>query len=121
MHGANFARWTAFLHPELHRGDTGYQQWQALIALGSGGLWGLGLGNSRQKMYYLPEVNTDFVFPIIGEELGLWVALAIVLAFLVMMLCGGWITLHAPDNAGVLLGTGLGAEGVPVATSCMLA
>jgi cell division protein FtsW len=102
-----FARWTAFLHPELHRGDTGYQQWQALIALGSGGLWGLGLGNSRQKMYYLPEVNTDFVFPIIGEELGMWVALAIVLAFLVLTLCGGWITLHAPDNAGVLLGTGI--------------
>ena len=102
-----FARWTAFLHPELHRGDTGYQQWQALIALGSGGLWGLGLGNSRQKMYYLPEVNTDFVFPIIGEELGMWVALAIVLSFLILMLCGGWITLHAPDNAGVLLGTGI--------------
>ena len=75
---------TAFLHPELHRDDTGYQQWQALIALGSGGMWGLGLGNSRQKMYYLPEVNTDFVFPIIGEELGLWIALAIVLAFLIM-------------------------------------
>ena len=102
-----FARWTAFLHPELHRDDTGYQQWQALIALGSGGLWGLGLGNSRQKMYYLPEVNTDFVFPIIGEELGLWVALSIVLAFVILTLCGGWITLHAPDNAGVLLGTGI--------------
>ena len=53
-----------------------WQQLQALIALGSGGLWGLGLGNSRQKMYWLPEVNTDFVFPIIGEELGMWVALA---------------------------------------------
>ena len=100
-------RWTAFLHPELHRGGTGYQQWQALIALGSGGMWGLGLGNSRQKMYYLPEVNTDFVFPIIGEELGLWIALGIVLAFLILTLCGGWITLHAPDNAGVLLGTGI--------------
>jgi cell division protein FtsW len=101
------ARWLAFLHPELHKDGAGYQQWQALIALGSGGLTGLGLGNSRQKMYYLPEVNTDFVFPIIGEELGMWVALAIVLAFLVLTLCGGWITLHAPDNAGVLLGTGL--------------
>ena len=101
------ARWMAFLHPELHKDGAGYQQWQALIALGSGGLTGLGLGNSRQKMYYLPEVNTDFVFPIIGEELGMWVALAIVLAFLLLTLCGGWITLHAPDNAGVLLGTGL--------------
>jgi cell division protein FtsW len=101
------ARWMAFLHPELHKDGAGYQQWQALIALGSGGLSGLGLGNSRQKMYYLPEVNTDFVFPIIGEELGMWVALAIVLAFLVLTLCGGWITLHAPDTSGVLLGTGI--------------
>jgi cell division protein FtsW len=101
------ARWLAFLHPELYKNGAGYQQWQALIALGSGGLWGLGLGNSVQKMYYVPEVNTDFVFPIIGEELGMWATLAIVLAFLVMTLCSGWITVHAPDHAGVLLGTGL--------------
>jgi len=70
-------------------------------------LRGLGLGNSRQKMYWLPEVNTDFVFPIIGEELGMWVTLGIVMAFLLLMLCSGWITIHAPDPAGVLLGTGL--------------
>ncbi len=84
-----------------------YQQQQALIALGSGGLSGLGLGNSRQKMYWLPEVNTDFVFPIIGEELGMWMTLAIVLAFLLLLLCSGWITIHAPDPAGVFLGTGI--------------
>ena len=103
-------RWLAYFHPHLdHTLADGkkWQQLQALIALGSGGLWGLGLGNSRQKMYWLPEVNTDFVFPIIGEELGMWVALSVVLAFLIMTLCGGWITLHAPDNAGVLLGTGV--------------
>ncbi len=85
----------------------GYQQKQALIALGSGGLSGLGLGNSRQKMYWLPEVNTDFVFPIIGEELGMWVTLSVVFAFLTLILCSGWITVHAPDPVGVLLGTGL--------------
>ncbi|MCE0522737.1 MAG: putative lipid II flippase FtsW [Methylacidiphilales bacterium] len=101
------ARWVAFLHPDQFRDGAGYQQWQGLIALGSGGLSGLGLGNSRQKMYYLPEVNTDFVFPIIGEELGMWVTLAVVLAFLIMVLCSGWITIHAPDPAGVLLGTGI--------------
>ena len=101
------ARWMAFLHPEQFRDGAGYQQWQGLIALGSGGLWGLGLGNSRQKMYYLPEVNTDFVFPIIGEELGMWVTLGVVLAFLVLALCSGWITIHAPDPSGVLLGTGI--------------
>ena len=101
------ARWTAFLHPEHSADPKGWQQLQALIALGSGGLSGLGLGNSRQKMYWLPEVNTDFVFPIIGEELGMWVTLGIVLAFLLLMLCSGWITVHAPDPAGVLLGTGI--------------
>jgi cell division protein FtsW len=101
------ARWMAFLHPDQYRDGAGYQQWQGLIALGSGGVSGLGLGNSRQKMYYLPEVNTDFVFPIIGEELGMWVTLAVVLSFLILVLCSGWITLHAPDPAGVLLGTGI--------------
>lgn len=85
----------------------GYQQKQALIALGSGGMSGLGLGNSRQKMYWLPEVNTDFVFPIIGEELGMWVTLSVVLAYLILILSSGWITAHAPDPVGVLLGTGL--------------
>jgi len=101
------ARWMAFLHPDQFRDGAGYQQWQGLIALGSGGLSGLGLGNSCQKMYYLPEVNTDFVFPIIGEELGLWVTLAVVLAFLLLVLCSGWIAVHAPDPAGILLGTGI--------------
>jgi cell division protein FtsW len=101
------SRWMAFLHPELYKDGAGYQQLQGLIALGSGGLSGLGLGNSLQKMYYLPEVNTDFVFPIIGEELGMWVTLAVVLAFLVLVLCSGWITIHAPDPSGVLLGTGI--------------
>jgi cell division protein FtsW (lipid II flippase) len=85
----------------------GYQQQQALIALGSGGISGLGLGNSRQKMYWLPEVNTDFVFPIIGEELGMWVTLSVVFTFLALILCAGWIAIHAPDPSGVLLGTGL--------------
>ena len=103
------AWWDHFNHPETGRAiGAGFeQQHQALIALGSGGFFGLGLGNSRQKMYYLPEVNTDFVFPIIGEELGLCVTLAVVLAFLVLILCSGWITIHAPDPSGVLLGIGL--------------
>ena len=101
------ARWMAFLHPDLTASGKGWQQLQALIALGSGGLSGLGLGNSRQKMYWLPEVNTDFVFPIIGEELGMWVTLSVVLAFLILVLCSGWITIHAPDPSGVILGTGI--------------
>ena len=79
-----------------------YQQKQALIALGSGGTWGLGLGNSRQKMYWLPEVNTDFVFPIIGEELlASWVTLAVVLSFLVLDAhAAGWITDPCAGSGG---------------------
>jgi cell division protein FtsW len=106
---ARIMAWSsALFHPDhVVVGGKGWQQLQALIALGSGGLFGLGLGNSRQKMYYLPEVNTDFVFPIVGEELGMCVTLAVVLAFLVFVLCSGWIAVHAPDPAGVLLGTGI--------------
>ena len=101
--------WWHFIQSPEHVAVTSkfWQQLQGLIALGSGGLWGLGLGNSRQKMYWLPEVNTDFVFPIIGEELGMWVTLAVVAAFLTLMLCSGWIAIHAPDPAGVFLGIGL--------------
>ena len=103
------ARLLAFLNPsDLHTlAGKGYQQLQGLIALGSGGVSGLGLGNSRQKMNFLPESTTDFIFPIVGEELGLYISLGVVLAFLILTLCSGWITLHAPDPTGVLLGTGL--------------
>lgn len=102
------ARLLAFLHPEAHS-DKFHQQLQALIAFGSGGPTGVGLGNSRQKMYWLPEANTDFIFPVVGEELGLWVTLGVVLCFLVLMLCSGWITLHAPEPSGVFLGSGITA------------
>ena len=64
-------RLAAFLDPQRFKEDAGLQQMQALIALGSGGIEGLGLGNGRQKMFYLPYAHTDFIFPIIGEELGL--------------------------------------------------
>ncbi|SDU28787.1 cell division protein FtsW [Verrucomicrobium sp. GAS474] len=101
------ARLFAFLHPEESKAGKGYQNFQALIALGSGGTDGLGLGNSRQKMYYLPEAPTDFIFPIVGEELGLWICLGIVMAFLVLFLCSGWISIHAPDPSGLFLGTGI--------------
>jgi cell division protein FtsW len=100
-------RLLAFLDPEKYKEDSGYQVWQALIALGSGGIQGLGLGNSRQKMSFLPEAHNDFIFPIIGEELGMWVALGVVTAFLVLVLCSGWITIYAPDSTGVFLGVGI--------------
>jgi cell division protein FtsW len=101
------ARLLAFLNPNDHLDGKFYQQLQGLIALGSGGTAGLGLGNSRQKMNFLPESTTDFILPVMGEELGLWVTLAVVFSFLILILCSGWITLHAPDPTGVLLGTGI--------------
>jgi cell division protein FtsW len=101
------ARILDFLSRNEDRLGKGYQIDQALIALGSGGLHGLGLGNSRQKMYYLPESTTDFIFPIIGEELGLLASLGVVFAYFLLVLSAGWVSLHAPDRSGTLLGTGL--------------
>jgi cell division protein FtsW len=80
---------------------------QALIAWGSGGIEGLGLGNGRQKMLYLPYAHTDFIFPMIGEELGLRVSLLVVFLFVVIIVCGTMIALHAKDRFGLLLGCGI--------------
>ncbi len=100
-------RLLAFLHPENYKQDAGLQQMQALIAWGSGGMEGLGLGNGRQKMLYLPYAHTDFIFPMIGEELGLRVSLLVVFLFVVIVVCGMMIALHAKDRFGLLLGCGI--------------
>src|SRR5256885_3598062 len=100
-------RLSAFLHPQNYKDDAGLQQMQALIAWGSGGMEGLGLGNGRQKMLYLPYAHTDFIFPIIGEELGLRVSLLVVFLFVVIIVCGIMIALHAKDRFGLLLGCGI--------------
>lgn len=102
-------RLVAFMDPEAHRQGGGYQVWQALVALGSGGTRGVGLGQSVQKMFYLPEAHTDFIFPILGEELGLPFTLAVVAVFLVITLLGGYIACHAPDLTAMTLGIGLTA------------
>jgi cell division protein FtsW len=101
------ARLTAFLHPEQFKQDAGLQQMQALIAFGSGGISGLGLGNGRQKMLYLPYAHTDFIFPIVGEELGLRFTLLVVFLFVVLIVCGLTIALHAKDRFGLLLASGI--------------
>ncbi len=101
------SRLTAFMHPELYKQDAGLQQMQALIAWGSGGIDGLGLGNGRQKMLYLPYAHTDFIFPMIGEELGLRVSLLVIFLFVVIIVCGMTIALHAKDRFGLLLGCGI--------------
>ena len=100
-------RLTAFMNPEKYKEDAGLQQMQALIAWGSGGIEGLGLGNGRQKMLYLPYAHTDFIFPMIGEELGLRVSLLVVFLFVVIIVCGMMIALHAKDRLGLLLGAGI--------------
>ncbi|CAI9086023.1 cell division protein FtsW [Candidatus Methylacidiphilum fumarolicum] len=101
------SRLLAFLAMDQDKEGKSYQVWQSLIALGSGGISGLGLGNSRQKMFYLPESTTDFIFPIIGEELGLWATLLIVGLYLSFILTAGWISLFAPDKEGLMIGTSL--------------
>ena len=101
------ARLSAFMDPERFKDDAGLQQMQALIAWGSGGMEGLGLGNGRQKMLYLPYAHTDFIFPMIGEELGLRVSLLVVFLFVVIIVCGMMIALHAKDRFGLLLGCGI--------------
>ena len=100
-------RVTAWLHPEQDPGDTGYQILQSLYAIGSGGLFGLGFGKSRQKYLYLPFQYNDYIFAIVCEELGLVGALAIMVLFGAMILRGYWIALHARDRFSTVLASGL--------------
>lgn len=98
------ARVRAFLNPEGNP-TLNYQVDRALDAFGAGGFYGTGLGTGTLK-FRVPEVSTDFVFPAVGEELGLPVTLAVVLAFLVILVCGALIAHHAPDPFGMLMATG---------------
>ena len=100
-------RLLAFLDLEKYKQGAGYQVWQAILAFGSGGFNGLGLGNSRQKMFYLPEAHTDFIFPIVGEELGLVGTVGILLAFALLIACAVIISLRASDLYGQYLGFGI--------------
>jgi cell division protein FtsW len=100
-------RITAWLHPELDPGDTGYQILQSLYAIGSGGILGLGLGKSRQKYLYLPFQYNDYIFAIICEELGFVGALLIAALFAALILRGYWIALHARDRFSTILCAGL--------------
>ncbi len=100
-------RLQAFLNPWADPRDTGWHTIQTLIALGSGGVTGLGLGASRQKFYYVPNAHTDAIFAIIGEELGLIGAVAVILLFGVLAWRGFRIAFRAPDRLGRLLATGV--------------
>ena len=104
---ARMERLIAFTNLNRYKEDAGLQQMQALIAWGSGGMEGLGLGNGRQKMLYLPYAHTDFIFPMIGEELGLRISLLVVFLFVVVIVCGIMVALHAKDRFGLLTATGV--------------
>lgn len=96
-----------YLHPELDPQGIGYQVNQALLAVGTGGMWGQGLGRSRQKYHYLPEPAGDSIFAIIAEELGLWRSSLVLVAFGIIGWRGYAIARRAPDMFGRLLATGI--------------
>ncbi len=100
-------RVTAWLHPEQDPGDTGYQILQSLYAIGSGGVFGLGFGKSRQKYLYLPFQYNDYIFAIICEELGLVGAILIIALFAAAITRGYWIALNARDRFSTVLAAGL--------------
>lgn len=96
--------WT---HLEETKLDKGLQTYQAMVALGSGGVTGKGLGDGRQKLGFVPEHHTDFIFSVIGEELGLIATLSVLTAFLAIILCGVYIAWHAADTFGMLIASGI--------------
>lgn len=103
-------RWdriTAFLDPFADRLDTGFQAVQSLVALGTGGWFGIGLGLSRARWSFLPNAHTDFIFAIVGEETGFAGSMVVVGLFMLFTVVGTIIALRAPDRFGRLLGIGI--------------
>src|SRR5205814_7246378 len=103
------ARMLAFLHPLADTSNTGYQSLQGLVALGSGGLLGRGLGASRAKWGFLPNAHTDFIFAIIGDELGLIGTVIVVGLFAAFAVLGVRAAVRAPDRFGALVASGITA------------
>jgi cell division protein FtsW len=104
--GYRRARLLSFLHPFADKYNSGYQAVQSMIALGSGGIFGVGLGQSRQKWLYVPNSYTDFIFAILGEELGLVGTLGVIALFVMLAYAGVRIANRAPDAFGRLLAAG---------------
>ncbi|MDR3457637.1 MAG: putative lipid II flippase FtsW [Verrucomicrobiae bacterium] len=107
--GMRSGRISAWLHPQTQANGVGLQAELAKIAIGSGGLTGLGLGDGRQKLGFLPEIHSDFIFANIGEELGLVATGLVVIAFLIIAVCGIYIALNARDQFGSQLAIGVTA------------
>lgn len=102
-----YRRFISFLNPFADPQKDGFQLVQSLLALGSGGIWGMGIGKSRQKCYYLPEPHNDFIFSVIGEELGLIGCIFIIILFLIFVWRGIRIAVNAKDTYGTFLATGI--------------
>ncbi len=109
MIGADYRleRLISFRNPWQYASDSGYQIVHSLMAFGSGGIWGSGVGNSYQKLFYLPEPHTDFIFSVIGEETGLLGVLAILALYLLIFWRGLVIARQTPDAFGSMLAVGL--------------
>ena len=107
--GYRARRLMSFLDPWQYSSDAGYQIVHSLMAFGSGGWGGAGIGNGVQKLFYLPEPHTDFIFSVIGEELGVAGVLLIILLYLLIVWKGIRIARHAPDLFGCFLAVGLTA------------
>ncbi len=99
-------RVTSFLDVEANANDSAYQLWQGMLAFGVGGVDGVGLGKGRQQMHFLPEAHTDFIFSVIGEELGLIFSLGIVACFLALFVLVAWRLREAPNLYLFLIGSG---------------
>ncbi len=108
-------RLLSFLNPWEYPADEGYQVVHSLMAFGTGGLWGTGIGKGFQKLFYLPEPHTDFIFSIIGEEFGLFGVLIIIGLYGLILFKGIQIARHTPDTFGSLMAFGLtSAMGIQV-------
>ena len=101
------SRISTWLDPFANTGGNGYQIVQSLYAIGSGGLFGLGLGQGRQKYLYLPEEHNDFIFPVVCEELGFVGAIAILILFALLVVRGYWLALHMRDRYSFLVTAGI--------------
>ena len=119
-------RFLAFINPERHAKDYAFQLLQSLHAFVMGGADGVGFGQSLQKQFYLPEAHTDFIFAILGEELGLPASLGVLLLFLGLCVCGMRIAFRAADQFGRLLAFGVtlmvtlqAAINIGVVTGCL--
>ncbi|MBK8013400.1 MAG: putative lipid II flippase FtsW [Deltaproteobacteria bacterium] len=101
------ARLTVFMNPEAYKHDIGYQVWESIVAFGSGGWTGLGLGAGQQKLYFLPESHTDFIFSVIGQELGFVGVVPVIAAYAILVGRGLWLSSKMTCRFPMFLAFGL--------------